>query len=162
LDFYVEYIDILDHIYIQDQKLFYYSTVEVSTLNDVNLKLINPRFFTYLDSFLVSPLEQQYKWNMKAMMRFEDNFDKIEDEDQFYDIRMFDFETVYQNLENKVITSEELPYHVNMEYDDIFKDYSRMIDAHIYVASSKSPFELLQQNMINVYTYMGTRYEYNF
>lgn len=162
LDFYVEYIDILEEILVQDQKLYYYSAVEPFTLNDVNCKLINPRFFTYLSSFLVSPLEQEFKWNDNYMLYGDDFFYKDFDKQQFYEIRDMDFETIYQNLDNRVITSEELPWHINFEFDDVFKDYSRMIDSHIYVASSKLPFDLLQQNMINVYTYMGTKYEYNF
>src|SRR5690606_31208172 len=117
LDFYVEYIDFLDFSYIQDQRLFFYSTVETSTLNDINLKIINTRLFTYIDSFLISPLEQNKKYHVELMLKsFEKKDFKYKPGDDLYDVdRFLDYEMLYQNLENKVITSEELPWHQNLE-----------------------------------------------
>ena len=158
LDFYVEYIDVLELSYIQDQKLYFYSTVETSTLNDINLKLINPRFFRYLDSFLLSPLKQHQNININNFLKSPEKV--LEDDDYIYEVD--DYEVIHKNLDNTVITNEEYPAHLHLEYDDIFKDYSRMLDAQIYVASSDSPFELMQKNMINVFSYMGIQYEYNF
>ena len=134
LEFYADYIELVDQVYLQDQKLFLYSSIEQYSVQDNDLKLLNNRFFMYLDSVLLSP--NQRKRNISPENFF--NVPQKKDVESIQIENVLNYDDVFQNNYKGNIQGNE-PYFFGTASVNTFLNAENK-DSSIYATASVLPF----------------------
>lgn len=169
MDFYVNYNDLYRQMYLIDQDIYSYIHFESFVNNDINLNLINKRFFRYLESVLIGQIGYNAKYNANSY---------------YVNVEPFTYDKLYTaskntdvNANRHMIIDHYFMYEKNIR-QDFTSQYNFGVKKNIGVAwqlydfldftstkingSTELLFDRVSKHFLNINQYMGFKVNYKF